>query len=162
MVSPAEDAAARDKYLADFRQRLAQVPNLRWLTNVPFEDTQALFAQAKVFVNTSRAEGFPNTFLQAAAGGTPVVSWSVNPEGILDRYQFGICANGDHEKFVQAVSRLATDPVLASRLGENGRRYIGECHEQAAIIAQYTELFLSLSKDPLPVAGAVAAASPAA
>jgi glycosyltransferase involved in cell wall biosynthesis len=159
-VAPAHDEAGGD--VPAFRQLGAQVPNLRWLTNVPFHDTHMLFAQAKGFVNTSRAEGFPNTFLQAAAAGTPVLSWSVNPEGILDRYQFGICANGDRDKFVQAVRQIATDPSLAARLGENGKRYVQECHDQATIIARYAELFLSLSKDPMPVAGAVAAESPAA
>jgi glycosyltransferase involved in cell wall biosynthesis len=142
MVGPPSesDPEALPRLLA----RLDDLPNLRWRERIPFEETFALFAEAKVFVNTSRAEGFPNTFLQAAACGTPIVSWAVNPEGILDRYQIGYCAEQDWTRFEDCIRRLCTDATLRARMGENGRRYVWEHHDPVAIAAEYADLFFNL------------------
>src|SRR3989441_13239646 len=99
-------------------QKLAAVmPNLCLLAGVPFERTEALFGEAKLFINTAQYEGFPNTFLQAAACGTPIVSWTVNPEGILDRYQMGYFADGEWARFEQCVRLLFADEALRARIG---------------------------------------------
>lgn len=138
-------------------ERANGIPNLRVLAGVPFEDTVALFEEAIVFVNTSAAEGFPNTFLQAAASGTPVVSWAVNPEGVLDRYEMGYCANQDWTRFEQFVRLLCADAPLRTQLGENGQRYVQEHHDPAVISAEYADLFGSLCHS-----GAKAAVGPGA
>src|SRR5207249_1389866 len=104
MVGPPSPIAPDN--LLRLQKLAAAVPNLCLSAGVPFERTEALFAEAKLFVNTSRDEGFANTFLQAAACGTPIVSWAVNPEGILDRYQMGYCADGEWARFEQCVHLL--------------------------------------------------------
>jgi glycosyltransferase involved in cell wall biosynthesis len=124
--------------------RAKGIPNLRVLDGVPFHETLALFEGALVFVNTSSAEGFPNTFLQAAASGTPVVSWAVNPEGILDRYEMGYCADQDWTRFLEYVRLLCRDEALRRRLGENGRRYVQRFHDPGAITREYADLFWDL------------------
>lgn len=120
------------------------VPNLRVIAGVPFEETTALFEEAMVFVNTSSAEGFPNTFLQAAANGTPVVSWAVNPEGVLERYEMGYCADRNWTRFVHCVRLLCSDEALRTQTGRNGMRYVLECHDPGAIVAEYADLFFAL------------------
>ena len=47
---------------------------------VPYRDAGALYSRARVLVNTSDVEGFPNTYLQAWASGTPVVAFSIRME----------------------------------------------------------------------------------
>ncbi len=101
--------------LPRFQKLAATIPNLCLVAGVPFERTEALFGEAKLFINTSQYEGFPNTFLQAAACGTPIVSWAVNPEGILDRYQMGYCADQEWAKFEQCVRLLCADDALRAR-----------------------------------------------
>ncbi len=143
MVGPASET--HPHALDEWGGRIGALPNLRFEPGVPFEDTSALFAQAKLFVNTSREEGFPNTFLQAAACGTPIVSWSVNPDGILTRYQLGMCANSDAAIFEQAVRDLCGDAEFRTRLGENGRRYVARFHATAVIADEYARLLLELA-----------------
>lgn len=123
--------------------RLSRLPNLTWHQSLPFAAMPDLFARAKVLLNTSRMEGFPNTFLQAAASGTPVVSWRVNPEGILDRYAFGCCAGGDWARFEQQVRVLCRDERERERLGANGRRYLQARHDPEVILRQHADLLLS-------------------
>jgi glycosyltransferase involved in cell wall biosynthesis len=142
MVGPASETDPVD--LPALRSRTAALPNLKWLPGVPPEEAAGLFEQALLFVNTSRAEGFPNTFLQAAASGTPIVSWAVNPDLVLERYQLGYCADRDWTWFEDCVRLLCEDAGLRARLGENGRRYVREFHDPACIAGQHAELFLSL------------------
>lgn len=131
-------------YSARIEAEVATLPNFRLVPGVPFEEITALFEDAKVFVNTSRCEGFPNTFLQAAACGTPIVSWAVNPEGMLDGYDMGVCAGLDWNRFEQQVRELCADAAMRERLGSNGRRYIKERHDPARIAGEYAQLFASL------------------
>jgi glycosyltransferase involved in cell wall biosynthesis len=58
------------------------IPNLTFHGVVPYLDIGALFDRAKVLVNTSDLEGFPNTFLQAWARGVPVVTM-FDPDGVV-------------------------------------------------------------------------------
>jgi len=130
--------------LPRLQERAKSIPNLRILARVPFDETGILFEEALVFINTSLAEGFPNTFLQAAATGTPVVSWAVNPDGVLDRYEMGYCANQDWTRFLGYVHLLCRDEALRKRLGENGRRYVQRFHDPGTLVCEYADLFWNL------------------
>jgi glycosyltransferase involved in cell wall biosynthesis len=158
MVGPPSDT--NPNALAELGGRMGALPNFRFEPGVPFEETSALFAQAKLFVNTSRGEGFPNTFLQAAVAGTPIISWSVNPDGLLTRYQMGICANGDQATFEQALRDLCGDVEFRVRMGENGRKYVARQHAAAPIGGQYADLLLGLA-GRWPVAPSEGGAVPA-
>jgi glycosyltransferase involved in cell wall biosynthesis len=125
-------------------ERGKDLPNLRFLPGIPFANTATLFEDAMIFVNTSMNEGFPNTFLQAAACGTPTVSWTVNPEGILERYEMGYCANGDWDRFERCIRLLCADAALREKIGENARRYVQEQHDPAVIAREFGELCLAL------------------
>lgn len=132
-------------YSGGIEQEVAALPNLRLVPGVPFEEITALFEDAKVFVNTSRYEGFPNTFLQAAACGTPIVSWAVNPDGVLERHRMGYCAKQDAATFEAQVRQLCSTPALREELGSNGRQYVSRFHEPAAIARDYAGLFAQLA-----------------
>ena len=96
------------------------VPNLTLIARqLPIDEVDKLFATAKVFVNTSEVEGFPTTFLQAAAAGVPVASLSVDPDGYLVRERAGFVANGDFEELLSAV----VNTVQSGAWVEIGRRH---------------------------------------
>ncbi|NOT96226.1 MAG: glycosyltransferase [Nitrospira sp.] len=126
------------------------VPNLKLLPAVPLHETTKLFREAAVFVNTSRMEGFPNTYLQAAASGTPIVSWSVNPDNMLDQYEMGFCAQEDWTRLEQSIRLLCRDHVLRARMGENGLAYVRQRHNPAIIARTYLSLFADLRLGDAP------------
>jgi glycosyltransferase involved in cell wall biosynthesis len=72
-----------------------------------YRETNALYGRARVFVNTSDLEGFPNTYAQAWASGTPVVAF-FDPDGIIARHGLGATVT-TREQMVEAVQRLARD-----------------------------------------------------
>ena len=126
------------------------IPNLKLLPAVPLHETGRLFREAAVFVNTSKVEGFPNTFLQAAASGTPIISWAVNPDNMLDRYEMGFCAQEDWSRFEQSVRLLCRDSALRARMGENGLQYVRQRHNPNLIAQTYLKLFSDLRSGSIP------------
>lgn len=114
--------------------------NLEFIEHVPFHQVQRYFDQAKMLVNTSDAEGFANTFIQAGAAATPILSLRVNPDGFLDRHGCGLCAGGDWQVFRRHFERLL-DPAVAADLGRRARDYVEQHHDIAALIQRYQEVF---------------------
>src|SRR4029077_15894124 len=132
------------------QQAVDGVPNLKLVQSLPLDEATRLFRAAAVFINTSRAEGFPNTFLQAAASGTPIVSWAVDPDHVLGRYEMGFCAREDWSRFEQSVRLLSRDIALRAKMGRNGQRYVRERHAPAAIAQVYMEIFSALKSGDVP------------
>jgi glycosyltransferase involved in cell wall biosynthesis len=76
-----------ENYLA---RLFAIVPrNLKWLGQIPYEETLELFNSASIVVNTSLSEGFPNTFVQAWLRGVPIVTLGVDPDRIVSENRLG-------------------------------------------------------------------------
>ncbi|MEN8128526.1 MAG: glycosyltransferase family 4 protein [Planctomycetota bacterium] len=117
-----------------------QIPNLEFLKRIPFQDVDHYFEQARISVNTSDSEGFPNTFIQSCKAGTAILSLNVNPDGFLNKHNCGFCAEGDWQRFTGKLSEwIQTDH--AQSVGQNGLDYIQAHHDIATIIQQYKDIF---------------------
>jgi len=125
-------------------ERAGRLPNVQFLGFVPFADTEGLFRHARVFVNSSTAEGFPNTFVQAARVGTPVLSLEVNPDGILQTSDFGACAGGDTALLARQLDRLLDDRQTWERQSANAHRYFQREHDIEALTPAFARSLLSL------------------
>ncbi len=111
------------------KQQAEGVENLEFIEYVPFAEIDGWFQKAKVFVNTSTQEGFPNTFIQAAKNGTPIISLDVNPDNILDEYNCGFFCDGDLDEMNKRLDQLLNDANLYERMSENAYRYAKENHD---------------------------------
>ena len=120
-----------------------KVDNLQFIRRVSYHEIENYFERARVFVSTSDAEGFPNTFIQACKCATPMLSLNVNPDGFLDKYNCGSCANGDWELFVDMLKKLL-NPETAEKLGNNARMYVEEYHDITKIVEQYKSCFTQI------------------
>ena len=125
-------------------QRAEKVKNLKFIKRVPFHETGSYYQRAKIFVNTSDSEGFPNTFVEACMHAAPILSLSINPDEFLTTHKCGLCADDEWEKFLKQFEFL-TGSQEARDYGMNGRRYAEKKHDIEKIVKRYKELFLALT-----------------
>lgn len=116
--------------------------NVQVCEYVLFTDVEAYFARAKVFVNTSRFEGFPNTFLQAGKHGTPLVSLDVDPGGMLSEHGCGVLCHSDLPRMASAINMLYEENELWARMSERCISYVAREHDKSKIAKQF-EVVLS-------------------
>jgi len=128
------------QYFERIKRLADEIPNLDFVGFVPHHEIDKYFNRASIFVNTSSVEGFPNTFLQAWASYTPIVSLNVDPDEIICKYNLGFHSK-TFEQMVKDVKLLIHDEELRKKLGENGRRYVELEHDIKKIVEIYIRLF---------------------
>jgi glycosyltransferase involved in cell wall biosynthesis len=104
------------------------------------------FANADLFVLTSRYEGFGNVLIEAMACGVPVVATaSPGTREIIDHDVNGWLVN-DHtpEAVASALEQLLVDPARRARLADGARSSVSR-YALPAIAREYESLFLELA-----------------
>lgn len=78
-----------------YNDKMNVLSNLDYLGELSNEDVNTYLSKAFLLVNSSKSEGFSNTFIQAWASGTPIVSLNSNPNNYLVERSVGYFANGN-------------------------------------------------------------------
>jgi glycosyltransferase involved in cell wall biosynthesis len=128
---------------AETARRAQALPNLSFHGRVPYHDMHAHYAGARVFVNTSDSEGFPNSYLQAWIRGTPVVAF-FDPDRTIERERLGFAA-GSLEDMQQRIDALAANPALWAETSARCRRYMEQRFGEDRIMAPYLAMFGELA-----------------
>lgn len=136
--------------LRHVRARAAMLSNLEFYENVPWSKIDNYFARARVFVNTSTHEGFPNTFVQAALHGAPVVSWRIDPDQLLSSGQLGLCAGESFDRLVELVQGLCESEAGWHTLSQDVERYASTHHMLSVSVDALKPLLGSLIYRPIP------------
>jgi glycosyltransferase involved in cell wall biosynthesis len=115
------------------------IPNLRFHGFVPYSEVDSYFDRARVFVNTSLYEGFPNTFLQSWARGVPVVSY------------FDTGSRHNKDAVVRVVADEPAAAIQISTLMSNARdwrtasqrslEHFSDVHSVDSAVSRYARLF---------------------
>jgi glycosyltransferase involved in cell wall biosynthesis len=85
-----------ERFFETVQTQAASRRNVRFHGAVAHRDVSALYSRARVLVNTSDVEGFPNTYLQAWASGTPVIAF-FDPDGVIARERLGVTVRRTEE-----------------------------------------------------------------
>lgn len=118
--------------------RALALSNLTFHGAVPFRDISGLYARARVFVNTSDIEGFPNTYLQAWASGTPVVAY-FDPDDVIEREGLGVAVATPQEMH-DAVASLARDPQAWAAASARCRAYVERHFAERRVLEPYEQV----------------------
>lgn len=121
-----------------------QWPNvhfLPWREHGPAMADLYRSADAVILPSTSEACGL--VLLEAMACGTPVVaSPQANTSRTIRNRQTGLCAPlGSRSHWTKALTELASDTELASRLAVSGAAAVRRRHKPHEMFASYTHLF---------------------
>ena len=117
------------------RARATALGNLTFHGALPYRATNQLFERARVFINTSEIEGFPNTFLQAWVRGVPVISF-FDPDDVIRREGLGQAVTSI-EEMAATARRLATDPEAWLAASLRCRAYMARRYGEEQILAPY-------------------------
>jgi glycosyltransferase involved in cell wall biosynthesis len=112
---------ARVKAIAE---RLGVASKILWLGHRG--DVPELLSAFDLFVVSSVEESFPLAILEAMAAGLPVVATAVGgiPEGVRHGETGLLVPPAQSDALADAVIRVLSDPALARRFGESGRRRV--------------------------------------
>jgi glycosyltransferase involved in cell wall biosynthesis len=130
------------EYFEALRSLAEAVPNLEFAGFVAHVDIEPEFDGARLFVNTSKFEGFPNTFLQAWVRGVPTVSFvdtgsSVNGESVVNRVT-------TVDDMVIAVRGLMVDDAAWREAGARCATCHANQHSMQAVVSDYEAIFEKL------------------
>lgn len=143
------DSQHHAKGRAELEQRMLSLPNLTFLGPQQAEAIQMMLTLSKVLVNTSPAEGFPNTMLEAWSLGVPVVALSVDPGGVMQKEGIGFLS-GSLAGLLHDVSVLASNSELNLQLGSRGLEYVRRNHSLEAVYASLIKTLPALvPADPM-------------
>ena len=138
-----------EEHILSVAQRL---PNVTWHGRIPYERALQLSASADVLFATydpaipNHRYSSPNKIFEAMMLGKPtVVAGGTNMDRIIRQADCGLVVQyGNVEELEAVLSRLAEEPALRLRLGENGRRAYEATYDwqlmRQRLLALYAEL----------------------
>lgn len=132
------DAEAQS-YYESVRAEAATAGNLEFCGFLPLDAVEPYFDAARVFVNTSEHEGFPNTFLQAWARGIPTVSYFDTGVGHDGERPFALASN--EAAAVSALQGLMSDNAAWTNLSNRCISHFKRNHSVSQAVEQYMVLF---------------------
>lgn len=99
------------------RAEMARSPRYRWLGELPYAETQALLARARLLLLTSLTEGGANVVTEAIAAGVPVLSTRIEGSlGLLGEDYPGYFDPGGTEALAQLLLRAELDEAFLAEL----------------------------------------------
>jgi len=127
------------------KEQSKELSNLDYIGSVPFGEIAEHYKRARLFISTSKCEGFPNTFLQSWQYRTPVVSLMIDPDGVIKKHNLGRLS-GDFETMVRDIRELYEDSALCSELGSNAHQYAYQNHSLESAVQGYMHLLSRLQE----------------
>jgi glycosyltransferase involved in cell wall biosynthesis len=121
------------------RAEASRIPNLAFVGFVPVDEVERHFDEARVFVNTSDFEGFPNTFLQSWARRIPTVSF-IAPCFRDGNKGIGVICR-DLGEMKTALTELCENDERWAAEGIKVREQFLKFHSVKAAVDSYTQLF---------------------
>jgi glycosyltransferase involved in cell wall biosynthesis len=129
----------RPELIAEVRAAGERLANLDLAGHLPRGELLDLISRSTAVVSTSRAEGMPNTFLEAWSRGVPVVSLDFDPDGRIASSGLGLVAHSQQE-LGEAASRIWGDASVRAEMGRRARDHVSEVHSPAAVSREWARV----------------------
>jgi len=113
--------------------------NFTFHGQVPYHAVGDFYDRAKLLVNTSDTEGFPNSYLQSWRRGVPVVAF-FDPDGLIRREGLGVACTSMAE-MTEALARLLADESAWQEMSDRCCNYMEKVHGEDQVLAPYIRAF---------------------
>lgn len=132
----------------EVREAAANIPNLCFHGRLSYWDANAMYGRARLLVNTSDVEGFPNSYLQAWIRGVPVVTL-IDPDGVIEREGLGVTADSPAQLpgIIASLLQSRRDWQDAS---DRCRRFMDREFGEDRILSVYLDTFEELMRPGAP------------
>ena len=127
------------EFARQVQQAAAALPNVEHKGFLPFAEADRYFNGARVVVNTSLYEGFPNTFLQAWSRGVPTVAFVDTGSRQDGQPVYDIAKDLDDATL--CIDRLMRDDSRWDEASGRASAYFNENHSVEAIVHRYEHEF---------------------
>ena len=109
-------------------------------------DVHRFYEMMDISVLTSLSEGLSVTLLESMSHGLPVVATNVggNPEVVIDGRTGYLVPPKDDHSLADRIIKLARDPDLRIRMGEEGRRRVERDFQLRDVANRYLDLYRSM------------------
>ena len=111
---------------------LKSCKNIEYKGQVSPDEAQEIISHSSMLLSTSKAEGFPNTLLQAWGASVPVVSLELDPGKAISRVGGGFVADSLDE-LVNIIPKFFSNVTSNQELGERGYLYIKANHSEDVV-----------------------------
>jgi glycosyltransferase involved in cell wall biosynthesis len=135
-----------EKYMAEIKRKVSKVEGLTHIPFVPPDEIYEYYQNSYGLVNTSRYEGFPNTFIEAWRFETPVITFNSVLNGLIERKGMGVCLD-DVTPPAEEIQMYLNNHQEMRRIGQNGRKYVKRNHSIEKVFGKYEDIFNSFKKD---------------
>jgi glycosyltransferase involved in cell wall biosynthesis len=117
--------------------RAHSIANVNFHGQIPYHAVNDYYGRAKVFVSTSQTEGFPNSYLQSWARGTPVVAF-FDPDGVIAQHGLGRVV-GSLAEMATAVRTLTGNPHAWESCSARCRSYMAREYAEHRVVQPYVD-----------------------
>jgi glycosyltransferase involved in cell wall biosynthesis len=143
--------AGEEGFFHDVRNAATAQPNVWFHGRLSYWDANKLYGQARLLVNTSDIEGFPNSYLQAWIRGVPVVTL-IDPDGVIEREGLGVGARSTSQ-IAAAIDHLLGDPAAWKAASDRCRAFMAREYGEDKVLAAYLDTFAQVARiDPADAA----------
>lgn len=135
MIGGSDPGRRAEEYLRSVAEAARAAPNLEVRGFVPFAEAERAFDGARVVLNTSLYEGFPNTFLQAWSRAIPTLGFIDTGSRRAGEPVYDIA--GDVEDAVARLHRLMADHAHWAAASRRAAAHFRDSHSIDAVLDRY-------------------------
>ncbi len=119
-------------------EKLKKLENVAFVGHIERDEILNFLGNAYALFNTSIFEGFSNTFLEAFAAGTPIVTREkIDPDDIIAKNGLGIIVK-ENNQMADAINQLIKDKNYDA-MAKKCQAYLVNNHESSVIAKQLEE-----------------------
>jgi glycosyltransferase involved in cell wall biosynthesis len=135
MIGGPDPGRREAEYMRAMAEAAARLPNIEVRGFVPFGEAERAFDGARVVLNTSLYEGFPNTFLQAWSRGIPTLAFIDTGSRMAGEPVYDVA--GEVSEACWKLDRLMRDAAAWSHASRRVSAHFAASHSIDAVLDRY-------------------------